>query len=281
MIGRRWVNRGAPNYDFTINSESPQAKGLVGWWPTLEKQGRILHEFVRGNFCIFPGGAENPSLLSTAERGHVLYYDGNDYNTSVKDSPISGNNPFSLVCWANTDDTGTTAGDAFQFVAFQIGLHNATGKSAYIAINEDAIKFQGFGIVSLNYFPPSPINGVWKHIVATYEGGGAINLYVDGNFIANGTDVDAFDIAVREVQIGSGVGSGGPWRYFEGSLDDCRIYNRALTPIEVYQLYAPQTRWELYQPIQRDVFAFVAAAAGLGPVYPGRNHPSRNVLLRL
>jgi hypothetical protein len=69
--------------------------------------------------------------------------------------------------------------------------------------------------------------GAWVHVVATFDGS-TMRLYRDGALVSiNATGaipVPAFD---ARLQIGIG---------YEGMLDDVRIYNRALSPVEVQSL---------------------------------------------
>jgi len=37
-----WPFTGPPNCDFELNTNSPQAQGLVGWWPTLGARGWVM-----------------------------------------------------------------------------------------------------------------------------------------------------------------------------------------------------------------------------------------------
>ena len=46
-----------------------------------------------------------------------------------------------------------------------------------------------------------------------------------------------------------------------GVIFDARIYNTSLTDQEVYQLYSPETRWDLYLPAAPPRFWSVPAAA--------------------
>ena len=58
-----------------------------------------------------------------------------------------------------------------------------------------------------------------------------------------------------------------PSNAFSRGLGDWRIYNRALAPAEVWQLYDPATRWDLYRPLTRRLWAvtapIVAGAVGI------------------
>ena len=62
---------------FRLNKHSPQARGLVGWWPTLGGGGNVLRDRSgRGNDGAFPGGTADPTWTRDAERGLVVDYDG-------------------------------------------------------------------------------------------------------------------------------------------------------------------------------------------------------------
>ena len=75
----------------------------------------------------------------------------------------------------------------------------------------------------------NPIAGQWQHLTATYDGGTA-RFYIDGTEVAN-----------RPVSVS--IGSSNNWRigaygaspggFFDGLIDNVRIYNRALTPTEI------------------------------------------------
>ena len=75
----------------------------------------------------------------------------------------------------------------------------------------------------------SPVAGVWQHLAATYDGTTA-RFYVDGVQVASRT-------------VSGGVGSSDVWRigaygatagnFFDGLIDNVRVYSRALTATEV------------------------------------------------
>ena len=76
--------------------------------------------------------------------------------------------------------------------------------------------------------------GTWHHIVGTYNGSLA-TLYVDGVEKANGTLAGGIDYTdVGDLYIGSSNANN---RYFNGKMDEVRIYNRALTAEQVIANY--------------------------------------------
>jgi hypothetical protein len=83
---------------------------------------------------------------------------------------------------------------------------------------------------------PSLIDDEWHHVVATVPQGGRImdvRLYVDGSDATPAsTTTAAFNLQPNiDVVIGQGGTQGG--RFFNGLIDDARIYDRVLSPEEI------------------------------------------------
>jgi hypothetical protein len=72
--------------------------------------------------------------------------------------------------------------------------------------------------------------GEWHHLAATYNGS-ALKLYVDGNLVATTRASTALSSGAFPLFIG-----GNPlWgEFFKGTIDEVRVYNRALTDGEIY-----------------------------------------------
>jgi hypothetical protein len=69
----------------------------------------------------------------------------------------------------------------------------------------------------------------WNHIVVTVNG-------TNGNMYLNGvlkTTNSAISVTCTNKNIGGGIAS----RWFSGQIDDVRIYNYALTPEQIKQVY--------------------------------------------
>ena len=89
-------------------------------------------------------------------------------------------------------------------------------------------------------------NGVWAHIVLTFDGGvfrvykDGVALTTDGNF---GTHTSIFAGILEPLRIGSRSDS----NRLAGGISGCRIWNgRVLSPETVLRLY--QDPWEMYEP---------------------------------
>ena len=110
----------------------------------------------------------------------------------------------------------------------------------------------------------------WHHAVWVYEGNTNSSLYIDGKKAAlqSSSLGVTFNTKAGPLTIGAAGG-----RYFNGELDDVRIYNRALSSNEVAQLYATEAVPPTFttQPYSVVAYAhtsasFNAAAAGSQPL---------------
>jgi hypothetical protein len=73
-----------------------------------------------------------------------------------------------------------------------------------------------------------PVN-TWTHLAATYDGT-AVKLYVNGVQAASAAQSGAIAVSNGMLRIGGNSLWG---EYFQGTIDEVRIYNRALAPAEI------------------------------------------------
>ena len=104
------------------------------------------------------------------------------------------------------------------------------------------------GIINRRYWTSAsslatPFEGSWTHVVATYDGQGAMDshqMYVNGGAIAMTLDSVGVYTAMPETPSTLRVGKADE-NYADGMIDEVRIYERALTPTEVASLFATST----------------------------------------
>ena len=96
-------------------------------------------------------------------------------------------------------------------------------------------------------------DGNW-HFIATTFSSGNLTIYADGRLINSGKSTTLTKIGynnVNKLLIGKDSGTGGT-EYFNGSVDEVRIWNRSLSADEIYQSYISNlqkfnsTQWYLY-----------------------------------
>lgn len=87
-----------------------------------------------------------------------------------------------------------------------------------------------------------PLTNTWYHVVLT-RSADSLRFYINGvlvNARTTSSPFAAFGSSTGEAQIGCRVSS---VQFFNGRIDDVKIYNRALSYAEVMSLYSPQTTY--------------------------------------
>jgi hypothetical protein len=78
-------------------------------------------------------------------------------------------------------------------------------------------------------------HGVWHHVAGVYDGS-MLTLFLDGTAAAMPQAVGAAMYATDNYTIGCDVNTGSPSEFFDGSIDEVRLYDHPLTPAEVATL---------------------------------------------
>ena len=87
----------------------------------------------------------------------------------------------------------------------------------------------------------------WNFIAVTFDTG-LVNLYYNGDLIKTDTSLIKYtslnEYNTDDIYMGK-LWNGYPGYYFYGGLDEVRIYNRALSPSEIYDLYSQVVATEI------------------------------------
>lgn len=256
----RLLTRTNPPVDlsFTRNVDSRQSAGLLRWWPTLGQVGSRLAEQVAGDVGTLAGGmpyAVDPLL------GGVLAPAGTDdyvdFASNIGFGQLVGNGSYTLSLWVKATTVGTR-----QAV---IADWNSSGTTESMAIEFRAslqISAENRWAASFSYLDSgvAAVANTWYHIAVTVRLSDlARTIYVDGVARATDTIGGALNNGTHLA-----VGRGGAFNalYLTGSVADLRIYNRPLPAQEIYQIYAPQSRWTLYRLAKWRTIVAAAAATG-------------------
>ncbi|MEM4975859.1 MAG: LamG domain-containing protein [Desulfurococcaceae archaeon] len=82
-------------------------------------------------------------------------------------------------------------------------------------------------------------DGKFHHVAFTRTPGELVKLFIDGVLVDRVTDPGGTITNTRPIQIGGDPYLGG--KYFNGIIDEVRIYNRALSADEIYEIYSKGT----------------------------------------
>lgn len=164
--------------------------------------------------------------------GWALQFDGvNDYVDVGNDASLDITDAITIEAWVNpAEGTGQQAiigtGDIRN--AYSLYVRHAPGQDIGFWFNDNGTnKFQMAG--TLNY-------GTWHHIVGTWNGT-TLKLYLDGEIITSTHSEQTFTRNFQRVKIGYISNIANP-KYFNGLIDEVRIYERALTASEIQKRYA-------------------------------------------
>ena len=126
------------------------------------------------------------------------------------------------------------SGSTWAAYSLKLGLGDAGGTDGQIGFTVRSSNASGNNSVAQGvYYTP----GVWTHVVGVNDGI-TLKLYINGTLVNTGTGLSTYNTG-GPVRIGGDaeVNESSPRFTFPGSIDDVRIYNRALSAGEVAQLY--------------------------------------------
>ncbi|HEU4574722.1 MAG TPA: gliding motility-associated C-terminal domain-containing protein [Chitinophagaceae bacterium] len=260
------INDSADNCN-TYSLSSSLQNGLLGWYPFCGNTNDISPN---GN----NGFATGP-LSYTADRYNnpttAIQFTGNGESVRTNKIDRTTINSFSYVVWVNTPNVVTLPAEtvnpssgfstdlATSCVIHAVHGYNwnldnqHTGAGLYISNNGVFVVEHAASIVATPLSWTGSLSG-WHSIALVYDNH-VPKLYVDGNFVKNGLITpytvhpsmacDSFYNAGTYPYLTTGFGKGFnpsavavPFNNFKGVIDDIKIYNRALSPAEISELYA-------------------------------------------
>jgi len=247
-----------PSGRFTINRDSPQAKGLVAWRPMLASQGTsVTRDLVRGLVSSF---SSYNDWESDNEFGIVPAFNNAMFCTlgiGGFGTWIGATTPFTITAWARANQTN--ARDVI------IADWDASGANESIFIefqSTGTIRASRRGTFSAITSTSSYIAYKWYHIAFVWD------LTTEYLYKDAVMEVSVADAANTNAGNTTALGRGGAYAdlYLTGSIADIRFYNRGLFPAEIKHQYAPETRWDLYLPAAPPRFWSIPVAAPPGGV---------------
>ena len=206
------------------------AKGLVGCWPCFEGAGLVLHDIAgRANDgALVASGRPNWSDAPAPLPYGALAFSGANNVTTVQNSPVR-TGQLTVTAWVNPVVTsrgdmvtvwqnGGTAGDQFDLIHFN-------GSPTIFISNGATNANAGFG--------GAMAGGQWYHLAGRYDGA-TLSIWMNGVQQAAAATALGLSNPGSSVRFGNNAASDGA---FTGSLGEVRIYDRALAPSEIWDIY--------------------------------------------
>ena len=248
-----WLSSQPPlGLPFVINRASPQAVGLVGWWPVLASRGSsVLYSLARP----YNGTLQSTTLTweTDSQMGMRLNFPRADaaYISTAFPAPTTG--PFTLAGWIRTANAGSYR--AILGCSANGGIEWRLNPSEQLELLQESVALVATSGGTVT-------TAAWAHVALTWASGGAYVFYVNGQAAGSGTNnvtysAGTFDIGRHGTLSGEGYG---------GQIADLRVYERSLSDAEIWQMYAPQTRWDLYRVTPSVVAPPIAAPVVSGAI---------------
>ena len=221
-------NPSASDASDVSNTFIREIDGLVGSWHFDEGSGTTACD-TSGNDN--DGTINGATWVNDGKFGKALSFDGADDYVEVKDSDsLDITNAITIMAWVKLDSL-----DKEQQIVRK--SRDDTGEAYEIFINDTNRVFFGIrdssGTEEYVYPTDTLTTGTWYHIVGTYDKQN-LKLYLNGNEIGSEPSTITIDVSSRNLIIGCGDKG---TRYFHGTIDEVRIYNRALSEGEISDLY--------------------------------------------
>jgi len=206
----------------------PNLWPVAGYAPSLGPTGGTLYDL---------SGNKNHGAITGATWGAgALGFDGSDYVNVPLTDKLTITDAITLSVWVRrtsndyTVHRGIVATNAYP-TPYLLRITQTGGTLLWLVDAASVVSVAG-AVLPLDE---------WAHVVATYDGAN-LRLYRNGEIEGGPTALTgAIDYTAEDISIGS-------WRralseYFIGDIKDCAIYNRALTPSEIKQLYIDPLCW--------------------------------------
>ena len=211
----------------------PGTPGLNGVdrWKFDETAGTTAADSVGPHPLTLRNGATfGPGLA-----GNALALNGaNQFAESTGTLIPTENTNYSVSAWVKLNQ----AGGAFQTVMSEDGDAN----SAFFLQYSGADKRWAFSFASVRALANTvgqPVAGQWYHLVGVRDvTNSKLSIYVDGVVSGSVGILGGGDKGTGNLEIGRGKFGGNPVDYLNGTVDDAKVFDRALTADEVKTLTA-------------------------------------------
>ena len=205
---------------------SPLDKGLASYWKFDDGSGGSAADASgNGNTGTLSGGP----TWTGGKIGGALTFNGTNQYVSTSDIGTSTDSAYTISAWVNP--SSTASGDIYyRGAATGEMLFQTSGGAASLYADLTTAGWQ-------NVTGGSVATGTWSHLVGVYTRQGSLKIYVNG-VLAGTTSLPSYDLAVNGF-FHSSIGSynRSTTSAYPGSIDEVRIYNRALSADEVAKLY--------------------------------------------
>jgi hypothetical protein len=215
----------------------PVPSDLLGFWTMEEGSGTVTTDLSgSGNH----GTLINGPLWTSGKNGNGIYFDGFNDHVNVGTFDVSGNQ-LTLAAWINVESFNHLSAQDGRIISKANGVADSSHwwmLSSISASGGPRLRFRlkTNGSTSTLIASTGTLEtGKWTHVAAVYNGS-TMTLYKDG--VQVGQMAKSGNISM-DSSVPVWIGSNPPIaasRPFRGTMDDVRVYSRALSPGEIASL---------------------------------------------
>ncbi len=201
--------------------------GLIAHWKFDENSGLKAVESING----FDGVLENsPEWEASGKIDGALYFDNVNAQVVVPHSDLlSPEKALTISAWVYNDAASLV--DSYRIISKEsFGSNN----NYFLAMQSNSLFF---GIGSSFFSPSATLStNQWYHIVATFDDDeDEVRMYIDGVEVLSEATNASLTPNTDDLYIGSNWEE---YKWWEGLIDDVRLYEVALTSAEIADIYS-------------------------------------------
>lgn len=221
-------------YSNAVAADSP-----VGYWRLDSPSGSTMVDSsgngYNGTYTNSP--TLNVSGVLSNNTAASFNYASTQCGAVADNAALSITGALTVECWLNATAGWATHGGNQGLVCKYLGSAgqpNERGYALYVATNVIGFVISSNGVSGSATTVLSPgtfTSNAWHHVVATYTPSTSMAIYIDGSLVTNRTTTVPhiiFDNAAP-LQIGTQFDPANNIFYWNGKLDECAVYNTALS----------------------------------------------------
>jgi hypothetical protein len=212
------ISNAAANISSIENLDS----GLIGYWPF---NGNANDESGNGNHGLINGATLTSDRFGLTNKAYR--FDGDDYISAPRDTMSS----FTASAWVYIEQSQNHTPIIDANVCNWEMMLDYSLHPKFIEFYGNCLYNQLISSASIDLYN-------WYHIASTYNND-SVHMYLNGMLIESFSDINLPSTSNSSFFFGSSPS--GSTQYLKGKLDDIKIWNRALTPQELQNLYYTDT----------------------------------------
>ena len=200
-----------------------ETNNLVAYYPF---NGNANDESENGNHGTVSGATLTTDRLGNPDSAYS--FDGNDIITIAHDDILNCSNELSISVWVKPNSLQD---------AMILGKSNYTSNTNYLLRTKSTgyIAFEYKDFANSNSLPLTA--GIWNHIAVVSQADDSKLAYINGVLATHTSASSPYGLVTNALTIGARPGA----EFFNGSIDDLRMYNSALIESDVLNLYNNNT----------------------------------------